>query len=116
MRTVLFNAVIVGVVWMGTAPVAGRENERHAARGERVGDGKAFGAIQVHIQHGGVEDLRINQGEGLIDRGGSGHGLASEVGQHVFNDHQDQHFILDNEDPPTGKQFIHHEHLVVREC
>jgi hypothetical protein len=53
--------------------------------------------------------LRINHGDGLIDRGGSGHRLASEVCQHVFNAHKDQHFVLDNEDPPTGKQFLSHE-------
>ena len=76
----------------------------------------AIVAIQIHIQHGGIEDLCINQGEGLIDGGGGGHGLASEVGQHVFDDHQDHHFILDNEDVTTGKQFIHHEHRAVQEC
>ena len=26
-----------------------------------------------------------------------------EVGEHVFNAHKDKHFILNNEDPPTGK-------------
>jgi K+-transporting ATPase c subunit len=48
--------------------------------------------------------------------GGSGHGLASEVGQHVFDDHKNHHFILDNEDATTGKQYIHHEHRAVQEC
>jgi hypothetical protein len=27
------------------------------------------------------------------------------VGQHVFDHHAHQHFVLDNKDPPTGKQF-----------
>ena len=44
--------------------VAGCENEWHAERVELVGHGKALRAIQVHIQHCGVEDLRINQGDG----------------------------------------------------
>lgn len=58
-----------------------------------------------------IEDLIVNRREGLIDRGGSGHGLASEVGQHVFNHQEDQHFVLDNEDAATGKQFIHHDNF-----
>jgi hypothetical protein len=60
--------------------------------------------------------LRINQGEGLIDGGGSGHGFASKLGQHVFDDHKDHHFILDNEDAAAGKQFIHHENRAAQEC
>ena len=107
--------VAVSVTHVETA-VTGREDERHAMRDERVGHGMAFVAVQIHIQHGGIEDLRINQGEGLIDGGGSGHGLASEVGQHVFDDHKNHHFILDNEDVTAGKQFIHHEHRAVQEC
>ncbi len=108
------GAVAVSVTHIETA-VAGREDERHAARDERVGLGMTFVAVQIHIQHGGVEDLRIYQGEGLIDGGGGGHGLASEVGQHVFNDHKNHHFI-DNQDVTTGKQFIHYEHRAVQEC
>jgi len=51
-----------------------------------------------------------------MNRGGSGHRLASEIGQHVFDDHKDHHFILDNEDATTGKQFTHYEHRAVQEC
>jgi hypothetical protein len=58
-------------------------------------------AIQVHIQRRSVEDSRINQVECLP---GSGYGFASKVGQHVFDHHAHQHFVLDNKDPPTGKQ------------
>lgn len=39
--------------------------------------GKALVAVQVYVQHGNVEDLRIDKGESLIDRRGSSHGLAS---------------------------------------
>jgi hypothetical protein len=52
-----------------------------------------------------VEDLRTNQGEGLIDRCGSGHGLASDVGQHAFDHHKNQQSILDNEDSPTESNY-----------
>ena len=58
----------------GRQPPAGRENKWNAASGERVGHRKAPVAIQVQIEHGCVEGLRINQGEGLLDRGGSRNG------------------------------------------
>jgi hypothetical protein len=54
---------------MPSVAIAGREDERHAARGECVGHGIAFVAIQVHVQHGGVEDPRVHEGKNLIDRG-----------------------------------------------
>jgi hypothetical protein len=72
-------------------------------RGERVGYGIAHVAVEVHVDHRDVEALRVNQGERPIDRGGSGHQLTSAIHQHVFNEHEDYHFILDHEDAPTGK-------------
>jgi hypothetical protein len=41
-------------------------------------------------------------GKGLIDGGCSGHGFTAEVDEHVFDDHENHHFILDNEDASTG--------------
>lgn len=56
--------------------IAGGKDNRN---GECVGS--AVVTIQIHIQHGGVEHLHVDQGNGLIDRGGRGHGFASEIGQ-----------------------------------
>jgi hypothetical protein len=36
-------------------------------------------------------------------------GLTTQISQHVFNHHEDQHFVLDDEYAPTGKQFIRDE-------
>jgi hypothetical protein len=63
----------------------------------------AFVAIQVHIHQGGIEVLTSDQNKGLVDRRGARNGFASEVSQHVFNHHENQHFILDNENSLTGK-------------
>jgi hypothetical protein len=79
------------------------EKTNGTPRCERVGYSSAVVAIEIHIQHGGVEHLPVNQGNGPIDRGGRGHRLASEVRQHAFNHHKDQHFILDHEDAATRK-------------
>jgi hypothetical protein len=51
--------------------VAGREDERHTARRERVGHGRGLVAVQIHIQHCHIEDLRIDQRDSLVDRGGT---------------------------------------------
>lgn len=68
--------------------------------------------IQVHIQHGAVEDLRTNQGERLTDRCGSDHGLASDVGQHAF---ENQQFILGNEgDSPIESNLSNTSHCWYR--
>src|ERR1700730_6199562 len=96
--------------------IADRVDKRYSTRAERLRHRVAVTTIQVHIQHGEVEGLRINQSEGLVDRRGRCHRLASKVGQHVFNHYKNQHLILDNEAPPTGKQLIHREYLLVREC
>src|SRR6202163_3241767 len=96
--------------------IAGRVDKRYSARGERLRHRVAVTTIQVYIQQGEVEGLRINQGEGLVDRRGRCHRPASKGGQHVFNHYKNQHLILDNEDPPTGKQLIRGAYLLVREC
>ena len=99
----------------GMIGIAGCENERHAPRGECFCYGIAFVAFKIHIQHGDIENLSIDQGEGLIDPSGRGHGRAA-VGKRVFNELNDDHFILDNEDMTTGKDFIYQEQLPVQEC
>jgi len=52
--------------------------------------------------------MRGNQGEGLVDRRCRAERGASKVDQHVFDHHDKPHFILDNENPPAGKQSIRH--------
>src|ERR1700735_2825376 len=106
--------VAVTVSHIGTA-VSGRVDERYAACGECLRHGRVSVTIQVHIQHSEVDDLRVNRGKRLLDRGSSDHGLASEIGQHVFNHHENQQLVLDNQDPPTSQQLIDHEHLMAWE-
>jgi hypothetical protein len=89
--------------------IAGREKEWHASRGEDRGDAMAFDATQVQIQHGGVKNVLVDPGEGLFDGGGGDHIIASELGQHVFDQHQNHHFVLDDEDATAGKQLVHSE-------
>ena len=60
--------------------VAGREDEWHAERSELVGDWKALNAIQVHIQHGGIEDPRFNP-PGLEARRRTSHEVTEELQQ-----------------------------------
>jgi hypothetical protein len=91
------------------------EKTNGTPRDERVGHAVSFIAIQVHVQHGDIEDFRINQGKRLIDRGRSGNGGTAEVSQHVFDHQEDQHLILDDKNPPAGKQFSHREHRAARE-
>src|ERR1700720_3085872 len=59
--------------------IAGRVDKRDSARGERLRHRTAVTTFQVYIQHGEVEGLCINQGEGLVDRRGRCHRLASKV-------------------------------------
>jgi hypothetical protein len=68
-----------GVAVRHMTTVACREEIWHPLRGEHVCHGVAVGASKVHIQYGGVEDLPLNQSDGLIDCGGSDQNTLATV-------------------------------------
>ena len=89
---------------------AGRVDKRYAARGERLPPPVAVTTIQVYIQQGEVEGLRINQARPY--RSSRQMSPTCIQGRPAgLHHHKNQHLILDNEDPPTGKQLIHREDL-----
>lgn len=70
-------------------------------------DRVALNATQDQIHHRCVKNLTINQNVRLTDLGSSRDGLTVEISQHIFNHHHDRHFVLDDQDAATGKQFVH---------
>jgi hypothetical protein len=87
--------------------VAGREDEGHAARGERVRDGVAPLPVEVDVEHRRVDGLGLDHREGLIDAGGGADDLAAQAGEHVLQRPRHHHLVLDHEDAAAGKPAIH---------
>ena len=69
--------------------------------------------MQAHVQQGGIEGLRMNQGQGTVNRSGRSKRRALAF-QNIFDEHLDQHFILDHEDMTTRKQLIGHARFATR--
>src|SRR3984893_12242494 len=57
-------------VWQAVLVIAGRKDEGYAARGERVGYGVAHLPVEIDIEHRGVDGLRVEHRQSLIDAGG----------------------------------------------
>src|SRR5215213_2596856 len=58
------------VVWQALRHIAGRKDEGHAARGERVGNGVALLPVEIDIEHRRVDGLSVNHRQSLRDAGG----------------------------------------------
>src|SRR6202045_4895290 len=68
-RLLQYQKTLVAV-WQAVLVIAGRKDEGNAARGERVGDGVTVLPVEIDIEHRGVDGLRVEHRQSLIDAGG----------------------------------------------
>jgi hypothetical protein len=70
-------------------------------------------AVKVHIERGGVEHMRINQSQGLVNRRCGAHRIAPEIGQHVFKGQTKSSCRPRRRGCDVRIEFILHESFVV---
>ena len=104
------RAVAIGID-QAVLAIAGDEHEGQAALGQNFGDRINLLAVEIDVEHGGVEIAFGREvarlGDGTDRRGD----LIAEVGEHIFQQHADQIFVFDDEDTRCCRGGIAHRRL-----
>ena len=56
----------------------------------------------MHVEDGEVVGFALDRGQGLLQARHDRRDLMAEIGQHVLEQHADQHLVLDHEDAALG--------------